>query len=213
MTTTATIDAALVAAGIGLPLIWRARGVLGIKTWTVTTTEGTWMSRTIVDLSDDQTRSGLLQRLAVWAGDSGQAQAYYLVEHCGGGWLLCSESGDSIGFASPTSGSNTNLSWAPPSGLAPIEALACIVERIGRDHRIRRALGWDVEPGTLASLKRNGAGTWFFGDPDPEGMPAWSFVPRGLKEFHPGVTHVPALAGNIDPRKVLAAIDEVLEKR
>lgn len=74
--------------------------------------------------------------------------------------------------------------------LTRLEVLVVILTHIGHDHAIRRALGWGVEPGTLATLERL-KGRWVFTGPNGEvGQTRWG----------------DALANITDPTEALAAI-------
>jgi len=76
--------------------------------------------------------------------------------------------------------------------------------KISQDHAIRRALGWTVEPGTLAKLERlRAGGDWRLTSPCG-GVHVFSAQPEALTS-HPS-TYTAALAGITDPTKARAAI-------
>lgn len=142
---------------------------------------------------------GLLVQLAMWAGDDGEAQAYWLelplkkgIEQA---WQLRSPRGvvRSFDFV--------------PRRWPPTEALAAILTHIGHDHRIRRALGWTVEPETLGELELTVPGSPLAGWTVTAGMELSYFTPFPSREGQ----HLPALAGVTDPAEALAAIDAALQ--
>ncbi len=153
------VDAALVAAGVGLPPAWREAEPHRDHDdepsgWITTETDpyagdGTHCEADgvpyLLDLSDHQTRAGVLRQLAMWAGDDGEAQAYWLGLGAEGWMLMCDacvlvrDFADIAPIDSPI---------IPPTA----ETLARIVEHIGRDHRIRRKLGEEPAKGTLAQF-------------------------------------------------------------
>lgn len=87
----ATISQGIVNGGIGLPEVWKWRYV-GRSGWSsrppgpstkICYDDNEWD----LDLSDEVTRQGLLRQLAMWVGDAGDADAYFLLQD-GGGWNL-----------------------------------------------------------------------------------------------------------------------------
>lgn len=186
-----TIDASLVAAGVGLPPVWRGE--------TDYFAEPKLPPRKVfgrLDLTDHQTRAGILRRFAMWAGDDGEARAY---------WLMVLAVDEAVIMRADQAGSQPAAKERRRAFIGGIdglhagrldESLARIVEHIGRDHRIRRNLGWQVEPGTLATLERADDGSWWFGYGSIGGW--WT------------PTRYPSLAGITDPAEALKAIDEAL---
>jgi hypothetical protein len=117
-----------------------------------------------IDLSHPQTRFGVLMRLAAWmGGDPSRIQSLWLEWRGSHGWELSAQ------WRRPAPRMNDRfdgMMWRvetePPGPLYPFpegnkpiepeEALQIAVERIGRDHAIRRALGEEPQPGTLAEF-------------------------------------------------------------
>jgi hypothetical protein len=178
MTDLLTIPARLVAEGVGLPAVWRDSYC------------GAWQNdrsrKGDLDLSDPQTAFGLALKLDAWerAADFGWPRP------------------DQYGFA---------MTWAEliadePENPVPLRDLAARTRHIGMDHAIRRALGWKVDPGTLAGLRRPRPGIWslscgrdaiVFGADVPYMEP-----PTAL------CRPWPTLAGITDPDEALVAIYE-----
>ena len=82
-----------------------------------------------------------------------------------------------------------------------IQHMAARLTHIGQDHAIRRALGWTVEAGTLATLEREADGLWVF----RTALRSTAFDAIGL-----GGRTCPALAGITDPDEARNAIYEAV---
>jgi hypothetical protein len=152
-------------------------------------------------LADYQTAQGCLRQLAMWAGDDGKAQAYWLTARGDYGWALMSEAGREIAIFQDVPKPSIDRYYTVP-GLAcsnPAEALAAILTHIGMDHAIRRALGWAVEPETLATLMWS-VDHWLVEHGDEHVR--FSAIPRT------GAICAPALAGVTDPAEAWRAIYE-----
>lgn len=226
-----TINAKLVAAGVGLPGVWREDDLLpGRPTYCgadEVQTGPIFRIPNSVDLSDYQTRAGLLRQLAIWAGDDGEGQAYWLhLCEYEGVWSLRNDRNststvvefdtldrveeDRIPFHSSHLVEHKAL-WLA-GVLDETEALAAILVHIGRDAAVRRALGWKVEAGTLATLEVWGApGYWLL----KSGGQSWLFSPHGNPGEDDPVnnhTRVTALDGITDPTQALTAIYEELAR-
>ena len=126
-----TIHASLVAAGVGLPPVWRRRSMSGMQGYEITVMYSPSVDDTVT-LTDPQTAFGVALRLDEWtcAAPGFKQQSRHLkvlAEHfVAGQW-------DDV-------------------ARGYLNAMALRVEQIGRDHRIRRKLGWIPEPGTLWPL-------------------------------------------------------------
>jgi len=163
-----TIPARDVADAVGLPLMWWDGDSIEWQSMHPSGETGT------LDLSNPQTAFGVALRLDEWerAGDISPASWGIAVAHAfhpGG-----------IG-----------------DGYRPrmLQRLIGRLQHIARDHRIRRALGWRVEVGTLAELERL-KGRWVLTSPDGQvGQSRWGDT----------------LANITDPTEALAAIDAALE--
>ncbi len=184
------ISAALVAEGIGLPLVYR-------------TPEGRFLDPDIyhydadfedtvyVDLTDFTSIFGLALKLDAWEraclalgfrlpgeGHMYGQRALRLFaegEHLGGGHAL---------------------NWD-----RVMEGLAATIKHIGMDHAIRRKLGWEVVPGTLAEVQWDCAGCWTLSSNGGEHVFTADVV---------GVEHETTIEGvalyTTDPTKALKAI-------
>jgi hypothetical protein len=73
--------------------------------------------------------------------------------------------------------------------------LGARAEQIGMDHAIRRKLGWEVEPGTLATLELLEPGLWLFHGPGAEDSG------RLCRS-----SSIPALEGVTDPDEALKVL-------
>lgn len=152
----ATIEARWVAAGVGLPTMWKA--------WHPAVARD-------VDLTDPQTAFGVALQLDIW-------------EIVGG---IVWNGADSV-------------SWVERVAFAVVrrfpatsEAMAARVAQIGMDNHIRRSLGWDVEPGTLATLI----------PPDGAGFGVWVMeYEKRRHEFASGFSYI------TDPTEALRVIAE-----
>lgn len=162
----------------------------------------------------------LMRRLAVWAGDDGEAKAYWLhfcENECV--WSLRNERNststvvefdtldrvedDRIDFLG-TGGAEHKALWLA-GVMDEAEALAAILAHIGRDHFTRRAMGWSVESGTLARLEPR-IGGWTLSD-----------IRGNRRAFNDGTypsigggEQAPYLAGITDTTQALTAIYEEL---
>lgn len=111
----------------------------------------------------------LPRQLALWAGDNGEGESYWL-EHSDGVWFLERPGVESVAAFShsPLRPDGTIPHHVPPleSVESLHEALRAIVRHIGQDHVIRRSLLWTVKPGTLASFRwHEGAEGWLLSCP------------------------------------------------
>lgn len=130
-----TIEARLVAAGVGLPPVWLdAEDKYLEARYCVTEDTQSW-DGCVLDLSDPQTAFGVALQLDMWEGNTS--------------W----SSGVVKGFRKPEQYADYRQRC--------LAALGAHVEYIGLDHLVRRRLGWRVEPGTLAMLKKHADG-WYF---------------------------------------------------
>ena len=180
----ATVPAALVAAGVGQPEVWKAEPgeYRFARSWhhTVTLLGRDLAAEVPVDLSDHATRSGLLRRLAMWCGDNGEAQAYWLTIE-GPAFVLRRDGAESPlakfygvpGGSMPWNGHHIPAVEEVLDG-SMFEALAAILIHIGEDHTIRRALGWKVDPGTLATLTDCGT----------DEAPVWKFSVGPMSDYN-----------------------------
>ncbi|MEE8374614.1 MAG: hypothetical protein V3R87_12975 [Dehalococcoidia bacterium] len=131
------IDASLVADGVELPEAWSDEQGLW---WTpgcpcpVLTGRG-------LDLSDPQTDFGVALKLDAWEAAGGETNKVH-DQNWSEGVATC------IRFPSS--------SWSGEH----MDGMHARLTHIGLDHRIRRALGWEVEPGTLATYRLYGARDW-----------------------------------------------------
>jgi hypothetical protein len=181
-----TIEARRVAGSVGLPAVWRCRkgdDVAASVGWVIA---DTMRERQFVedgyslDLSNHQAAFGVALKLDAWerAGDG--------VWHS---WAL-----------------NLARFLERPDHDALLGAfLLRMIARITAiyfDHEIRRALGCDPEPGTMATVKRFVAGIWFLDMPDGE---RWSFqdYDQDTDDRH---RYAPALAGITDEPEAREAI-------
>lgn len=198
-----------VAAGVGLPQMFvfiqhgppteRIFGWLGVSYDNLGYDEPDRL-----DTDDPQTRAGLLRQLAMWAGDDGKAQAYWLIEG-GNGYVLMRNNGYRVAsFLDTTRPTIENYYTVPGVLCGARDALSHILTYIGMDHHIHQTLGWEVQPGALATLQMDGeSGFWTLTAPFGEGMTQFQvFHARGGGT----VMGVPALDGATDPEKVLKAI-------
>lgn len=188
-----TISARVVADGVGLPPMWmdvrggpcRLQGpdrlVLEGDGWVCPIEQAADLS-----LTDPQTAFGVALQLDGW-------------ERAGGGVGGWAQQWAQVAHREPYSLGEGHVS---DERAREVSRLVGRVEHIGLDHRTRRALDGEPEPGTLAALAVR-RGVW--------GME----VPRGWSHAFPtdgpgGVytTPVPALAGITDPLEALRAIAE-----
>ena len=182
-------DARWVAAGVGLPPVFRTvarEWYLGMPTLPA--------DQQPLDLTDMQTAFGVALKLDEWEDwDDG-----------GGADLLWTERVAAVAWC-----------WTSAQARMLREDLAARVIHIGQDHHIRRALGWEVEPGTLATFQliaSPGETCWCLSTTIAQGRGLHHFSdspPRVRKrETTPG--HIPALAGITDPVEALRLIAEAL---
>ena len=143
MASDTNVSAALLDAGMGPPPVWKCLDDTGTAwAFNLMSFGGRDVSASMVDLSDPQTAFGVALNLDEWERAGGKSSADELYD-----------------------------SWAVElavfAGNADIvtEILQRMAERltqIGEDHAIRRALGWgEPKPGTLATLRKAGAGGWW----------------------------------------------------
>ncbi len=182
-----TIPARLVAEGVGLPPVW------------LEPLSGSWyvdfdpdcIDDERLDLTDPQTAFGVALRLDAWeragGGMPSWAQQYAQIAHRKPDALL-----DQVGDY--------------------LRGLAARVRHIGMDHAIRRALGWSVEPGTLATLERGlSLRSARLVDRPAQRSRWWQLSHAGRVQrlsYDRVGDHgwIPALAGITDPTEALAAI-------
>jgi len=161
-----TIPARDVADAVGLPLMWWDGDSIEWQSMHPSGETGT------LDLSDPQTAFGVALRLDEWEAAHER--------------LLGVDPDHSPTFATAVA---RGLMEREP------EKMITRLQHIARDHRIRRALGWRVEVGTLAELERL-KGRWVLTSPDGQvGQSRWGDT----------------LANITDPTEALAAIDAALE--
>jgi hypothetical protein len=219
----AHVNAALVAAGVGLPPVWLEPD---LQEWI---SDDDWGEGFYVDLTDPQTAAGVLRQLAMWAGfDLGPLEVPVIQCHAGMLELACVI--DELAFCATQRLADRPVDRGGPHsyalrhivpGLAyqaehtEATMVAHVVAWIGRDHSIRRALERTVKRGTLAELRFEELGRWRW-DPSPDdpGDGFW-FIAEPLDSDRYVAAHVvPALADvGDDPGKALAAIDAALEER
>ena len=147
----------LVRDGIGLPPVWQGRTSEGLTAKWVTPVSPSlpgW-----VCLADLQTEYGLAQKLREWGGGKPTRNPFPPepgeTEDGIFGWRigLCY-----LEFPIPGS-------WDFPKAS---HAMGHVIEYIGMDHAVRRALGWEVTPGTLTQLEL-----------DTDGEPVWTLSFQG----------------------------------
>lgn len=102
-----------------------------------------------------QARAGVLCRLALWAGDDGLGEAYWLAKG-EGAWFLERPGQESVAcFASIRDRPDGTLAYVIPD-LDEVrdhdEALRLILTHIEVDRMLREHLMWNPQPGTLARL-------------------------------------------------------------
>jgi hypothetical protein len=193
MPTPTTIAADLVEAGIGLPPVWLSRGG---EEWR---TAAQWhevypkslKKEAVVDLSDPQTAFGVSLKLDDW-------------EIAGG---IVWNGFDCIPWSE-------HAGWRAARGHGPYLDMVKRIEEIGRDHRIRRRLGWPVTPGTLADLEFIGGAWHLFPEDGGDGdhPPAIFGNQEAVEAYVEGQCRlVPDLDRALDTAAVLAAIDKALE--
>lgn len=121
-----------------------------------------------VDLSDLQTALGLAAKLDEWEDRQDDTR-----------WVI------RLAFAIVGS----------PQWVEAVREMIARIEHIGRDHAIRRTLGWTVQAGTLATWEQSKEGrAWYMG------------LPEGVRQFH--VDRYTDLTGVTDPAEALRAIYE-----
>lgn len=176
------VSAKLVDAGIGLPRMW----------WDGDGIDWPALSfinpPTVLDLTDPQTASGLAMKLDEWERTGPQAPRAW-----GTQWAV------RMAYAIPDTDQ-----WAEAA-----REMAARIQQIGRDHAVRRALGWDVKSGTLEEFRLHYSLTeiWAMG----RGAEAHSFGRSVVTSWTDGRHHVvPALAGVTDPTEALRVIHEAV---
>ncbi len=133
------IPAALVAAGIGMPPMWVCVGQSLISVYTG---QQIPPANAAVRLNY-QTSQGLIRQLAMWSGDDGEGDTYYI------------EPAPFIRRGVVAQGIDVyRLDEGRPSNVREFRgaSLGEVVSYIGLDHLIRRKLGWEVEPRTLMDV-------------------------------------------------------------
>ncbi|KKN69867.1 hypothetical protein LCGC14_0436910 [marine sediment metagenome] len=185
------VSAKLVAEGVGLPPVWFD----GRHHQTINGTMGVlliWLARNQVGLTDPQTAFGLAMKLDEWEEAGGVDR--------GTGMAWSVEIAEAFRFEDF-------------DGASALLSMIARIEHIGRDHAIRSALGWTVEPGTLAALERSPTDL-VTGLIPPD---RWVFM-RANKvhvfSAYPdsgfATTQIPALAGVTDPAEALRVIYEAV---
>ena len=142
------IEVKWVRAGVGLPAVWMESDGLF--------TAFTMMERELdrggpLKLSDPQTAFGLALKLDEWE------RAHNPMWPCRQGMSTLQTWVDRVTMWASTGGKSQR---------SCIHDMVVRAEEIGQDHHIRRSLGWEIKPGTLAVLKMVAVGVWFFIDPD-----------------------------------------------
>lgn len=135
------VSAKLVAEGVGLPLSWMG----GTGEWWEPDEWMEWgysLDELSIDLSDPQTAFGLAMKLDEWGARKFVCAPPPLQ------WTL------RLAYALPGS----------PQWVEVVREMAAHIEHIGRDHAVRRALGWEIARGTLAKLENIGA-AWVMWNP------------------------------------------------
>ena len=219
MTKTQTINARLAVDGIGLPPVWLSYCCEAFYVHEFDIEAGRPHLHMDLDLADHQTHEAMCRQLAMWAGDNGEAQAYWLEWVDAWTWALRSERADGTVIAffqsypdqaiAPT---GENIHHVPgvgqvrqraPTPTNPPEALAIIIETIALDRRIRHAFGWSKEDRTLAKVYyHTKLGAWALKAPwIPTHDNIWSFpnfvpmhigVQTGVYDLEPTMTPLEA---------------------
>lgn len=191
-----TIRAAIVAAQVGFPLMWKddrgghRDGDMGM--------EGCYPD-SVLDLTDPQTALGVALRLDVWEQARDPDWPVGSLDWVGGTLL---------GIQRP------ELSW----GADLRGNMVARITEIGLDARIRRALGEDPRPGTLADIGlMQPHEQWWRYDAREHGgaFIEWdrAGVFIGSSGIPGGAPNVPALASITGPAEARAAIDATLQTR
>ena len=151
-----------VVDGVGLPSVFLGRSRTGEETWLTELPE----ERTGLVLSRES-RHLLLRQLAIWCGDRGVSQAYWL-RRDKGAWRLY----QNFGAYQQTHREVCSFIWGAWSATChempgatpktPSKALRAILINIGKDHSLRRKLGWEVSPGSVGNWRKqaHSAATW-----------------------------------------------------
>lgn len=199
-----TIEARLVAESVGLPAMWFDEGELFDRASVEQHLDrikanGHWKGMRL-DLSDPQTAFGVALLLDAWERartTDDPFDAVVLPPGLGEGVHRWTEFVEA---------------WVCWPGLYPLKRMAARLAHIGRDAAVRRALGWEVRAGTLATLEANDFGGWDIlrrrGSGQrflPSGLPV-----RGPSDAVPEYETIPALAGITNPAEALRVIYEHL---
>jgi hypothetical protein len=203
MTDKITVFACDLAQGVGLPAIWWGHQEQGAEHYPGLDEPG-WRQRPSgssqeawagldlyrVHLDEYQTRQGILRQLAMWAGDDGEGEAYWLDCDVEGVWFLERPGWESVAaFSHEPHRPDGTVAHHVPS-LASVErdidALKAIVTYIGQDHRIRRSLCQKPIPGTLATFK-------------PHDFPGWLLIAPCKNSTPPERQQLYAAEPNPDP--------------
>jgi hypothetical protein len=192
------IPSNFVSQGIGLPPIFQGRRKDGRAEWF----ESLPQERVSLEMGPHSNPALLLQ-LALWCGDSGVAQAYWLIRDQSSWRLLKnhyyeSETREVATFLwNAWSATCHEVSGEVPE--VPYAALKAIIVHIGTDHTIRRKLGWKVERGAL--------GTWRKAYGPPDGL---TTPPRIWTLSHGEDSHTFDVGGDLkDAQNYLYILDEV----
>lgn len=134
-----TVSAALVVAGAGLPSVYRLVVTsTGRRLWGMEPEAERGVGLEI-DLTDPQTAFGVALKLDAWEqAPTRQGYITWTVEVA-------------VAFADGRPGKVRQV----------LEAMTARLIEIGMDAEIRRALGWGAEPGTLATLRKEGSAGWW----------------------------------------------------
>lgn len=181
----ATISAKLIADGVGLPpfsrIYWKTKLGQGAAGWNFMHSDGknhqiwddddypTPWDVVHVDLTNSQTAFGVALRLDDWEQSGGRVS----------NWTF-------------------RYGAQPPPAKVLAGKMLARITHIGQDHAIRRALGWEVEPGTLATLEPMTHHRWRFS------ASANTYVCAGA--YACGLPVLPALKDIAYPAEALAAI-------
>ncbi len=179
------VEARWVAAGVGLPPCRRtAEGG-----WSVSRESVGLVSGVALDLTDPQTAFGVALKLDEWERAESALTREQWTSQMAAFWQMQAKGQTDI----------------------LLDLLAARVTHIGQDHHIRRALGWEVEPGTLAVLERISSGNaddwWALTQPGGS-LHHFTTDPGSIDGGFASITGVPTIAGVTDPAEALRIIAE-----
>lgn len=175
-----TIPARLVDEGVGLPRMWWDGACVSWncnELWLHTPDE-------TLDLTDPQTAFGVALRLDEWErARANGVKPWALVLLEAHGW-------------------SGHAPWSSEHRTRALHGMVARLTRIGMDHAIRRALGWEVKPGTLAELRRSTVSPFDYDD-----GPGWKMKAGNASHFfwEEGSDTLPGIT---DPTEALQAIYE-----